>query len=119
MLFLILFLFFFFQAEDGIRDFHVTGVQTCALPISIQVGDLADALLELAATDYAGLLHVAGAYRLSRHEFAELLTGGQVRAASLADASEVRPRDCSLSIERAEALLGTRLRGARAVLKDP
>src|SRR5690606_39817896 len=25
---------FFFQAEDGIRDFHVTGVQTCALPIS-------------------------------------------------------------------------------------
>src|SRR5690606_14370582 len=29
----IVFLFFFFQAEDGIRDFHVTGVQTCALPI--------------------------------------------------------------------------------------
>src|SRR5690606_5273891 len=25
---------FFFQAEDGIRAFHVTGVQTCALPIS-------------------------------------------------------------------------------------
>src|SRR6266511_2963338 len=27
-------LIFFFQAEDGIRDFHVTGVQTCALPIA-------------------------------------------------------------------------------------
>src|SRR5260370_34720912 len=27
--------FFFFQAEDGIRDSSVTGVQTCALPISI------------------------------------------------------------------------------------
>src|SRR5690606_531821 len=27
--------FFFFQAEDGIRDFHVTGVQTCALPICL------------------------------------------------------------------------------------
>src|SRR5256885_12384496 len=27
--------FFFFQAEDGIRDYKVTGVQTCALPISI------------------------------------------------------------------------------------
>src|SRR5690625_1032767 len=26
-------IFFFFQAEDGIRDGHVTGVQTCALPI--------------------------------------------------------------------------------------
>src|SRR6266487_4880987 len=30
----ILFSFFFFQAEDGIRDGRVTGVQTCALPIS-------------------------------------------------------------------------------------
>src|SRR2546430_5173859 len=29
------FFFFFFQAEDGIRDLTVTGVQTCALPISI------------------------------------------------------------------------------------
>src|SRR6266496_5905270 len=29
------FFFFFFQAEDGIRDLYVTGVQTCALPISI------------------------------------------------------------------------------------
>src|SRR5437764_3051496 len=29
------FFFFFFQAEDGIRDTSVTGVQTCALPISI------------------------------------------------------------------------------------
>src|SRR5690625_6042732 len=28
-----MFFFFFFQAEDGIRDGHVTGVQTCALPI--------------------------------------------------------------------------------------
>src|SRR5690606_40835502 len=28
---------FFFQAEDGIRDFHVTGVQTCALPIYTRV----------------------------------------------------------------------------------
>src|SRR5690606_39421700 len=33
-----------FQAEDGIRDFHVTGVQTCALPISGHV---------LAGTDVA------------------------------------------------------------------
>src|SRR5436190_22554721 len=32
--FLFFFIFFFFQAEDGIRDHCVTGVQTCALPIS-------------------------------------------------------------------------------------
>src|SRR5207253_6052816 len=39
-----LFFFFFFQAEDGIRDGHVTGVQTCALPISLagQHGSNAD-----------------------------------------------------------------------------
>src|SRR3989454_7025310 len=30
---MLLFCFFFFQAEDGIRDYKVTGVQTCALPI--------------------------------------------------------------------------------------
>src|SRR5437764_2684180 len=33
--FYILCSFFFFQAEDGIRDTSVTGVQTCALPISL------------------------------------------------------------------------------------
>src|SRR5205807_7569023 len=37
--------FFFFQAEDGIRDYKVTGVQTCALPISIAGADA----LELAS----------------------------------------------------------------------
>src|SRR5437870_8906184 len=31
---MVIYIFFFFQAEDGIRDGHVTGVQTCALPIS-------------------------------------------------------------------------------------
>src|SRR5215475_2675389 len=33
-------IFFFFQAEDGIRDFHETGVQTCALPISLFAGEM-------------------------------------------------------------------------------
>src|SRR5699024_12013166 len=32
-LFVVYFCYFFFQAEDGIRDRNVTGVQTCALPI--------------------------------------------------------------------------------------
>src|SRR5687768_18298561 len=32
---IVFFFFFFFQAEDGIRDVAVTGVQTCALPISV------------------------------------------------------------------------------------
>src|SRR5712664_4939864 len=33
-----MFFFFFFQAEDGIRDLIVTGVQTCALPILTRIG---------------------------------------------------------------------------------
>src|SRR5437016_10805491 len=32
------FFFFFFQAADGIRDWSVTGVQTCALPILVCMG---------------------------------------------------------------------------------
>src|SRR5256885_4866720 len=37
---------FFFQAEDGIRDYKVTGVQTCALPISYILGADVSWLLE-------------------------------------------------------------------------
>src|SRR5207248_3605161 len=38
LFFFFIFFFFFFQAEDGIRDRTVTGVQTCALPISKGIG---------------------------------------------------------------------------------
>src|SRR5688500_19949740 len=40
--FVILHMFFFFQAEDGIRDYKVTGVQTCALPISDRAAPTTD-----------------------------------------------------------------------------
>src|SRR2546426_12368695 len=36
---IVVFLFFFFQAEDGIRDYKVTGVQTCALPIFKEIAE--------------------------------------------------------------------------------
>src|SRR5438046_5049575 len=39
---------FFFQAEDGIRDWSVTGVQTCALPISVG-GEQVDPAADIAA----------------------------------------------------------------------
>src|SRR5206468_7353634 len=44
---------FFFQAEDGIRDLIVTGVQTCALPISIIAAP--DGRVALNSTGNAGL----------------------------------------------------------------
>src|SRR5256885_15748947 len=43
--------FFFFQAEDGIRDYKVTGVQTCALPISNHSVRVTDDFMRAVAED--------------------------------------------------------------------
>src|SRR5690606_13721101 len=63
---LFLCVFFFFQAEDGIRDFHVTGVQTCALPICLRGGipvhpAAAHATASVAGKPAAGVQQQAGA----------------------------------------------------------
>ena len=79
----------------------------------IQVGDLAQALLELAATELSGPLHVAGADGLTRAEFAELFARRRVRTA---EAPPTRPLDCRLDSSRAQAMIRTRLRGVREVL---
>src|SRR2546422_10656267 len=52
--------FFFFQAEDGIRDVAVTGVQTCALPIYEEWGDPARSFLEQGAGVLLERLESAG-----------------------------------------------------------
>src|SRR5690606_39994833 len=49
--------FFFFQAEDGIRDFHVTGVQTCALPILLLVINTGSTSTKLAVYRDAEQIH--------------------------------------------------------------
>src|SRR3712207_8172595 len=61
---------FFFQAEDGIRDIGVTGVQTCALPIFVVVSASGGArmfegiysLMQLAKTSVALSRYVEGSY---------------------------------------------------------
>ena len=88
----------------------------------VQVGDLATALLELAAGDASGVLHVAGADHVSRSEFARLVVlarGGdpdRLRSASFRDLGLDRPAQCVLDSSRARSLLTTRLRGVREVL---
>jgi dTDP-4-dehydrorhamnose reductase len=88
----------------------------------IFVEDLAAALLELADHPYRGVLHVAGAERVSRYEFGVLLAraygyaadripGGWSRAGA-----EPRPRNCTLDIRQAQSILRTPLRGVREVL---
>src|SRR5690554_7608049 len=66
-----LFFFFFFQAEDGIRDADVTGVQTCALPIYLKAAangeneewsELYPAFAKVA--DEEGFTEIANAFRM-------------------------------------------------------
>jgi dTDP-4-dehydrorhamnose reductase len=80
----------------------------------VQVGDLAAALLELAALDLSGPLHVAGADAVSRAAFAQLVARRPVRGEP---ACATRPLDCSLDSSRAQALLRTPLRGVCDVLR--
>src|SRR5690606_40434484 len=53
----------FFRAEDGIRDFHVTGVHTCALPI-FEAGVHPDEIIAGWADDLAAFDELADGYRL-------------------------------------------------------
>jgi dTDP-4-dehydrorhamnose reductase len=88
----------------------------------IFVGDLAQALLELVSLDVRGPLHVAGAERMSRYEFGTLIAryhgvSTQTLVATTPEGVGIlRPKDCSLDSSRAQALLRTRLRGARETL---
>src|SRR5690606_39858025 len=60
----------FFQAEDGIRDFHVTGVQTCALPISLR--EFRAEVLMIVALDGAARPAAAVQLRQLRRRFPNL-----------------------------------------------
>lgn len=80
----------------------------------VHADDLADALLELAASDYRGVLNVAGADAVSRYELGVLvarrdgLDMSRLRSAT----SSGRPGDVRLNIVKAAGLLSVRLRGA-------
>src|SRR5205085_1454629 len=50
---MIVFFFFFFQAEDGIRDLTVTGVQTCALPIWSKIDGTRESMVTLEEQHFA------------------------------------------------------------------
>lgn len=86
----------------------------------VQVGDLADALLELAERPgVAGPLHVAGADVVDRLTFARLVCasrGVDDGALRPGVTPPGRPRNCALDTSRAAALLQTQLRGVREVL---
>ena len=95
---------------SGHTDFFVDEIRSPA-----EVGDLAEALLELARLDHAGPLHLGGADDVSRYELALLLGADPSRVRGVRSPPD-RPADCSLDSARARALLRTRLRGVREVL---
>jgi dTDP-4-dehydrorhamnose reductase len=79
----------------------------------IRTGDLAQALVELVANPFRGVLHIAGPERLSRYglglriaRFHGLDPSG-IRAGTAADDGLVRPRDCTLDTALAREVLKT------------
>src|SRR2546421_2690713 len=67
------FFFFFFQAEDGIRDLIVTGVQTCAPPISV------DPVAVAVLTDRRGFAHVVFVADIADDLLEDVLEGDEPR----------------------------------------
>ena len=96
--------------RSGHTDFFVDEIRS-----PVQVGDLAEALLELAERDDAGPLHLGGADDVSRYDFALLLGADATRIRARGTAPERAP-NVSLDSSRARRLLRTRLRGVREVL---
>src|SRR5258706_3704440 len=98
-------LFFFFQAEDGIRDWSVTGVQTCALPIS-----------ELQAEDGIRDWSVTGVQRSEEHTselqsltnlVCRLLLGSEEHTSELQSLTNIV---CRLLLEKKTAEPGSQIR---------
>src|SRR5688572_31710428 len=61
--------FFFFQAEDGIRDLTVTGVQTCALPILRRLQEQLDLLAQYEAANAEIVRHTPSVLPLPPDQF--------------------------------------------------
>jgi dTDP-4-dehydrorhamnose reductase len=98
-------------ASEGTR-FFVDEIRS-----PVQVGDLAEALLEVVALELPGPLHLGGADDLSRFDFAVLL-GADPAHIEAAQTTPDRAPDVSLDSSRAAGLLRTRLRGAYEVLSS-
>lgn len=98
---------------------------TDELRCPVAVGDLAEALLELADHEHSGPLHVAGSDPVSRYELARLVAAANgrdpalVRGARSADIGSRRPLDCRLDCGLARSFLATPLRGVHEVLQGP
>src|SRR5690625_1652347 len=104
------FLFFFFQAEDGIRDGHVTGVQTCALPIYLLLFARAHGMTEV--SDFITDLIEEFGLTERQHALPTALSSGQ-RRRLLPAAGFARPRRL-LVLDEPEQRLDSRMQDVLA-----
>src|SRR5256885_5736249 len=81
-------LVFFFQAEDGIRDYKVTGVQTCALPI-LRAASFA---LKSSITSRATSMRPAALMRGAMRKATSVEVGGRLVEICATSSSAFRPR---------------------------
>ncbi|HEX7589027.1 MAG TPA: SDR family oxidoreductase [Anaerolineae bacterium] len=105
------------QTLAGEMPFLFTDEYRCP----VYVDDLADALLQVAQNDFAGVINLAGPQRLSRYEFGlKLANAYRVEPRFAAALSKTfpgrRPRDCTLDISLAQRILRTPLRGVDKVI---
>src|SRR5439155_6830541 len=96
--------FFFFQAEDGIRDGHVTGVQTCALPISAKVKALVNMVMNINTAGLAEGLALGSALGLDLEMLRKMFsqTGAASRVLET-DGEDMQNRDHSCFFSAAHA----------------
>src|SRR5256885_2910770 len=91
---------FFFQAEDGIRDYKVTGVQTCALPISYGTGSglvtaLRDVTIDFAGGTFTAIMGPSGSGKSTLLQCAaglDRIDAGEIRSEERRVGKECRSR---------------------------
>ncbi|HEY0531378.1 MAG TPA: sugar nucleotide-binding protein [Actinoplanes sp.] len=92
--------------------------------VPVHVDDLADALLEVARTDYRGVLNVAGPDAISRYDLGVLVAArdgfdpAALPSSTIAEAGLNLAKDVRLDCDRARALLTVRLRGVHEFLNE-
>ncbi len=110
------------QRTRAMLDGQMARLFTDEMRCPIHVENLCEALVELADSNYEGILHVAGTQALSRYDFGVRIVralggdDGRLIAMRSEDRGLVRPKDCTLDCSRAQAMLRTRLLGVDDVL---
>jgi dTDP-4-dehydrorhamnose reductase len=112
--------------ETNLKKGNQIGLYVDQFRTPVYVENIADALLELAENMFCGTIHLGGANRINRYDFGLELCAvcrydkDLLVKSSMSDSTPTapRPRDVSLSIEKAKMVLKTRLLSTREGLEE-